>query len=174
MSMFNDIDWTKDGNYKECFRILSEMVRDGLGEEEKWYGTQNYKPEGQWNSTADVMVSSFEGSGHPVFRASGVTCTIHFSGDHSNAGLLFRTIKSANQFNIHGTIADWCDELTEQTLGHPFLSMEKSVAKVNEQLCRKLELGGVGALVQALETNVQAARERLHEHQENSKSYQER
>ena len=162
----------------------SQMVREGLGEEEKWYGTQNYKPEGQWNSTADVMVSSFEDSGHPVFRASsaldlgflkwkGGTCMIHFSGDHSNADLSFRTIKSANQFSIYGAIADWCDELTEQILGHPFLSMEKSVAKVNEQLCRKLELGGVGALVQALETNVQAARERLHEHQENSKSYQE-
>ena len=41
----------------------------GLGEEEKWYGTQKYKPEGQWNSTADVMVSNFEDSGHPVFRA---------------------------------------------------------------------------------------------------------
>ena len=66
----------------------------------KWYGTQNYKPEGQWNSTADVMVSSFEDSGHPVFRTSsaldlgflkwkGGTSTIHFSGDHSNAGLFF-------------------------------------------------------------------------------------
>ena len=52
--------------------------------------------------------------------------------------------------------------------------MERSVAKVNEQLRRKWELEGVNTLVQALETNVQTARERLHEHQENSKSYQER
>ena len=151
----------------------------------KWYGTQKYKLEGQWNSIADVMVSSFEDSRHPVFRTSsaldlgflkwkGRTCTIHVSGGHSNADLLFHTIKSANQFSIYGAIADWCDELTEQILGHPFPSIERSVAKVNEQLRRKWELEGVNTLVQALETNVQAARERLHEHQENSKNYQER
>ena len=35
----------------------------------KWYGTQNCKPQGQWNYAADVMVSKFEDSGHPVFRA---------------------------------------------------------------------------------------------------------
>ena len=29
-----------------------------------------FKPEGQWNSTADVTVANFEESGHPVFRAS--------------------------------------------------------------------------------------------------------
>ena len=93
----------------------------GLGEEEKWYGTQKYKPEGQWNSTADVMVSNFEDSGHPVFRASsaldrgflkkkGGQCTIHFSGDPSHAEILFRTINSANQLSIYRAIADWCDD----------------------------------------------------------------
>ena len=69
MSMFN-IARSKDGNYKECLSN-PEIVRDfartfplghgfflGPGEEEKRYGTQNYKPEGQWNSTAEVMVSN--------------------------------------------------------------------------------------------------------------------
>ena len=28
------------------------------------------KPEGKWNSTADVMIANFEESGHPVLRAS--------------------------------------------------------------------------------------------------------
>ena len=96
----------------------------GPGEEEKWYGTKNYKPEGQWNSTADVMVANFEDSGHPVFRASsaldrgflkkkGGKCTIHISADPSNAELLFRRINSANQLSIYGAIADWCDGVTQ-------------------------------------------------------------
>ena len=42
----------------------------GPGEEEKWHGTHYYKPEGQWNTTAGVMVADFKDSGHPVFRAS--------------------------------------------------------------------------------------------------------
>ena len=45
-------------------------------------------------------------------------------------------------------VADWCDELTQQILGQSFLSMESSVAKLNEQSCRKLELQVVHTLVQ--------------------------
>ena len=44
--------------------------------------------------------------------------------------------------------------------------MEKSIAGVLEQLYRKLEPEEVNTLVQALETNVQAARDRLRDHQE--------
>ena len=88
------------------------------------YGTHNYKPEGQWTRTADVMVSNFEDSGHPAFRATsaldrgflkkkGGKCTIHFKGDTSNADLLFRTIHSANQLSIYGAVADLCDELSD-------------------------------------------------------------
>ena len=72
MSMFNDIDWTQKGNSAECFSI-SEKVRNyakmfprghwsflGPGEEETWYGTHTYKPEGKWNTTADVMVENLK------------------------------------------------------------------------------------------------------------------
>ena len=136
MSMFNDVDWTVNGNYTECFSN-SEMVRDharkiplrqwsfkGPGEEEKWCGMQNYTPEGQWNTAADVTVANFKDSGHLFFRASsaldrgflkkkGGRCTIHFSADPSNAELLSRS-------SIYGAIADWCDELTQQILGQSF------------------------------------------------------
>ena len=44
--------------------------------------------------------------------------------------------------------------------------MEKSIAKVNEQFYRKLEPEEANTLVQTLETNVQAARDRLPDHQE--------
>ena len=81
MSTFNDIDWTQKGNYKECFpnshRVKDFAKRFPLGhwsvlgpgeEKEKWYGTDNYKPEGQWNTTADVMVADFTDRGHPEER----------------------------------------------------------------------------------------------------------
>ena len=44
--------------------------------------------------------------------------------------------------------------------------MEKSIAKVSEQLYRKLELEEVNTLVRTPETNFQAARDRLRDHQE--------
>ena len=69
MSMFNGIDWTENGYY-EGWYSNAETVREhartfplvqwsslGLGEEEKWHGTQISKFEGQWSSTANVMVS---------------------------------------------------------------------------------------------------------------------
>ena len=71
----------------------------GLGDEEKLYGTHNYKLEGHLNSTADVMVHSFEDSGHPVFRASSAL-DVGFlrkkgGAETSNAELSGRTKKSA-------------------------------------------------------------------------------
>ena len=100
--MFNDIDLTKKGHCLECFSN-PDMVRDYAkkfmlghwsfltpGEEETWYGTENYEPEERCNST-DVMVSNFEDSRPPFFRASCALdrgrCTIHFSADPSNAEL---------------------------------------------------------------------------------------
>ena len=81
--------------------------------------TQNgdtYKPEGQWNKLADVIVEIFKESGHPIFRgisalnrgtlkSKGGRCTIHFSAESSNTELLFRTVHSANQPSSHGAAA---------------------------------------------------------------------
>ena len=44
--------------------------------------------------------------------------------------------------------------------------MENSVAKVNDQFCQKLELEEVNTLVRTFETNVQAGKDRLRDHQE--------
>ena len=49
-----------------------------------------------------------------------------------------RALISHDQFCKSAEIADWCDKFTQQIPGQSFSSMEKSVAKVNEQLCRKL------------------------------------
>ena len=42
----------------------------GLGDEEKWYATFAYKPNGEWNRTAEKMMLNFEESGHPVIRGT--------------------------------------------------------------------------------------------------------
>ena len=101
----------------------------GLGEE-KWHRTHNYKPEGQWNSTADVMVAasiiqSFQCVGSGILEKKVGRCTIHFNVEPSNANLLFRTISSANQLGISGAIADWCDELTQQIFGSSIFKQGK-------------------------------------------------
>ena len=70
------------------------------------------------------MVDIFKESGHPIFRVSsaldrgflnkkGGRCTIHFNAEPSNAELLFRTFRCANQLSIYGAIAEWCDELNQ-------------------------------------------------------------
>ena len=79
MSMCNDIDWTRKGNSSDC-ASNSEKVIDyakwfprghwsflGSGEENKWYGTHTFQPEGNgmkslmsWSKTlleADIRYS---------------------------------------------------------------------------------------------------------------------
>ena len=123
----------------------------GPGEEENSaWNAQFHKLEGQWNSTAGVMVGNFKESGHPVIRATGALkrgflkrkggrCTIHFNAESSNAELFFRTIHSANQLSIYGAVASWCEELTQLIPGQTHVSMDTSVAKVNDLLSQKLE-----------------------------------
>ena len=84
-------------------------------------------------------------------KKKGGKCTIHFSADPSNEELLFRMINSACQLSIYGAIADWCDAWTQRILGQSFSSMEKSIAKVTEQLYRKWEPEEVNTLVQTLD-----------------------
>ena len=61
-------------------------------------------------------------------------------------------------------MAKCCEELTQLKPGQSHLSTEKSVAKVNDRLCQKLEPQEVNSLVQTPRTNVQAAGEgpRIH------------
>ena len=73
-----------------------------LVDEDKWYGTHTYKPEGKRNSIAEEMVEQFKETGPTVFRGSsalnrgapkrkGGRCTIHFTAESLNTELLFRT-----------------------------------------------------------------------------------
>ena len=133
MSMFNDIDWTMEGNDGICISN-SEKVKDhakrfwqghwtflGPRDEKKWYGPLSYTPEGHWDSTANLMVERFKDAGHPVFKSISALSrgilkkkngrdTIHFSADASNTELLFRIIHSVNQLSIYGAVSTWCEQ----------------------------------------------------------------
>ena len=84
-------------------------------DEEKWYGTVLYTPEGKWDSTATQMVERFQETGHPAFKSICASTrgilrkknnrdTIHFNADASNTQLLFRIIHSVNQLSINGSL----------------------------------------------------------------------
>ena len=72
----------------------------GPGSEEKWYGMHSYKPEGQWNRSAEMMMLTLRGNGNPAFRATsamdrgllkskkGGKLSIHYNGDLSHAELV--------------------------------------------------------------------------------------
>ena len=82
MSMYNDIDWTIKGNQQACEENSSPLSHYArkftrghwsflrLGDEEEWYATLAYKPNGAWNRVAENMMITFAESGHLVFRGS--------------------------------------------------------------------------------------------------------
>ena len=89
----------------------------GPGDEKKWYGTRDYKPEGKLNSIASQMVQKFKETGRPVFTSVSVLKRgtlrrlkgkdpIHFNADVPNAELLFKIIFSANQLSIYGAVSN--------------------------------------------------------------------
>ena len=83
-----------------------------------------------------------------------------------DADNLFRTRNLASQVSIYGAVADWCDELPQQIPGQLSSSIEKSTAKVNEQLDCPLLPEEVNTLMKTPETDVQASRNRLRDDQE--------
>ena len=129
------------------FRTGQELRKKGFrqsflstGEEDKWNGTHNYKAEGKWNMTADVMVEHFKESGHPLFygtsasnrgflKRKGGRCAIHFNAESSHAELFFRTIHSANQLSTYGAVGSWCEEMAQQIPGQNEFIMEKVRSK---------------------------------------------
>ena len=141
-SMFNDIDWTRKGNDGICISnrekakeyakrfLQGHWTFLGPGDEEKWYGTLAYSPEGKWDSAASQMVERFKETGHPVFKSISALSrgilkktnnrdTIHFNADASNTEFMFRIIHSENQLSIHGAVSNWCEHFgsTEEEKG---------------------------------------------------------
>ena len=118
---------------------------------------------------------NFRESGHPIFRPTsaldreilrkkGGKFSIHLNGESTNAEFLLRTINSVGQLSIYGAVADWCDELAQQISADASSGIEKSIAKVNEQLDRPLALGDVKTTMKPSDINVPASRNRLRDH----------
>ena len=155
MSMFNDIDWTKNGNYNECFSN-SEKVRT-------WVVSSSRRRKMVWNAPLQTWRTV-----EYYCRCHG--CQFQRQRTSNNAsfqcvGSGIRTVhrKSAQYLRSSRELVWWIDK---QILVHSLLSMVKSVAEVNDHLCRKLEPQEVDTLEQTLRTNVPAARDRLRIHQE--------
>ena len=84
--------------------------------------THEYKPQGEWDRVAELMMTKFSESGHPVFRSTSPLSrgtlkskgdgklTIHFCADEGTIETVFRTIISVNQLSIYGAVSDLCEE----------------------------------------------------------------
>ena len=145
----------------------------GPRDENKWYVTLSYTPEGKWDSTATRMVKRFKESGHPVFKSISALSrgilkrknnrdTIHFNADASNTELLFRTIHSANQLSIHGAVARWCEEFGLKP-NERELTSERFTTKEIEQILKELKPQEVNSLVHSPRNDDPASGNRLRE-----------
>ena len=134
MSMFNDISWGSEDNEQECelsAKLVSLYAKRispgqwsflGPGSEKKWYSTHDGKPQGEWDSVAEMMMIKFSESGHRVFRATsplsrgtlksrgGGKLSIHLCVDEGTIETVFRTNISVNQLGICGAVTDLCEE----------------------------------------------------------------
>ena len=130
MSMFNDIVCDAKGNDEICANN-SETTEQyaqrfsrghwsflGPGSEKKRYGSDDGKPDGSWDRTAEKMLLNFAGSGHPIFRGTsalergqlrskgGGMTTIYFNEGTENIELLLQMVISVNQVILYGAVAD--------------------------------------------------------------------
>ena len=125
-------------------------------------------------SSAQETKSNFKETGHPVFRdisasnygilkRRGGRCTVYFDADSSNTELLIRTIHSANQLSIYGAVSSWCEESAQRIPSQNELTVEKTVAKENEQLLKNVKQQEVNSMVQTPRSNDGPSGNRLRE-----------
>ena len=162
VSMFNDIDWKKNGNSAECIwtsKHVSDYAKEfprghwsflGPGNEEKWYGTYAHKPEGTRDQQGNQTIDQFQQSGHPIFRGTSALDrgvlkrqsgrnTVHFTADAGNIELMLRTIHSGNQLSIYGAVSNWCIDLAEKMHGQTSTGVDTSISEENDQISKHLD-----------------------------------
>ena len=146
--MFKDISWGSPDNEQECelsANLVSIYARRfptgrwsflGPGSEKRWYSTHEYKPQGEWDRVAELVMIKFGESGHTVFRSTsplsrGVLkskgvgkLSIHHCADLDTIETVFRTIISVNQLSMYGAVSDLCEEyrICQARTGRPFLA----------------------------------------------------
>ena len=123
----------------------------------------------------EMLVERFKETDHPVFKSISALSrgflkrtnnrdTIHFNADASNTELLFRTIRSANQLSIDGSVSSWCEEFGQRPNERDF---GQFVEKENEQLVKNVKPQEVNSLVQTPRSDDPASPNRLREHLQN-------
>ena len=105
MSMNATLYGEKKGNKELCVENSLNVAGSG----KKWYGIHTYKPNGEWDNVAEIMMINFCESGHPVFRGSSALergdlkskgkgkLSFHFNVSDETVEVVFRTITSVNQ-----------------------------------------------------------------------------
>ena len=115
----------------------------GLGSEKKCYSISEDSPQREWDRIAEQMMLTFAESKHPIFRSTsplsrgqlkskgGGKLSIHYCPNQDTITTIFRTITSVNQFSLHGTVADMCEEYESfhDRTGKPSSSFVPSVIK---------------------------------------------
>ena len=94
----------------------------GPGSENRWYSTNEYSPQGEWDGVAEQMILTFAESRHPAFRSTsplsrgvlkrkgGGKLSIHFCADGETVETVFRTIVTVCQLSIYGAVSDVCED----------------------------------------------------------------
>ena len=157
MPMFNDIDWTKNGNSFACIsNSKEEKVHAkrfqrgnwsffGPGNEEKWYGTFCHKQEGKCYNEANQMIEHLKQSGHPVLLEER-----HFTSQRNQQTLNFhfaqltRQISSVSTEQYRVGVMTW---LKRCLVRHPW-QWTNPFQKINDLSSKQLNSQEVGSLVQ--------------------------
>ena len=135
MSKYNDIDWTRKGNQEvreENSSRVAHCARKfpkghwsfrGPGNEEKWYATLAYKPNGACNRAGEQMMISFAVSGHVVFRGTSLLSRGALKREERRRHITMWNLElqscfAVNQLSIFGAVADWCQEFVQRADAH--------------------------------------------------------
>ena len=155
MSMYKGIVWGDPQNERVCLAdstLVAEYAKFSLGHwsflgprsETKCNATDTFRPGGEWDRVAELMMINLSESLHPTFRATNALergtlkskgdgmLSINFCGDYVNVELIFRTFVPVDQLSINGAVADLCEEFTLPLANtrKPCLAMDKSESLV--------------------------------------------
>ena len=157
----------------------------GPGTEESWYATHTYKPDGLWDTSAELTMVNLRKSGHPLIRGTSALSrgslkskgcgktSIHYSGDPATAELSFRinfpSISSVSpeqyRIGVKNTLSR-CQILSSSSTG-------KLVAEVNDESESKVEPSVVSILPNSLVINVPVLGNLVRQHKETFENFPE-
>ena len=129
MSMYNDIDWGKDGNDQACtpnsVEVAAYTQRSpqghwsflGPGTEETWYETHTFEPEGLWNHSASSALPCKSGKQHK--SCSSALCTMDDASSFLVIRLGPKTSECEKNVTVVSTVTG-CDVTKCATTLHGF------------------------------------------------------